>query len=387
LVATGLDLLLSRLVPELHGRRVGLVTNHTGVTRTLEHGVDALLAAGVNLTALYGPEHGVRGGAQAGISVDTSVDAATGIPMFSLYGETEKPTPDMLAGVDLLLVDLQDVGARFYTYPWTMVNVIVAAGSAGIPVWVLDRPNPIGGLQKDIEGPLLDPRFATLVGLYPVPTRHGLTVGELAHFVNREFNLGCDLRVITMQGWRRDMWFEETGLDFVPMSPNTTCMDMAALYCGTCLIEGTNLSEGRGTTKPFEVTGAPWVVGSQLARALNDLDLPGVRWREIYFTPTFHKFAGEDCQGVQAHVRDRRAIRPVALGIHLIDTLRRLYPERFAWRMDTRPLRPVPPFDRLMGTDATRLAMEAGASAREIIAGWAGDEAAFAERRRPHLLY
>lgn len=387
MVETGLDVLLTRHLPELAGRRVGLVTNHTGVTRDLQHGADALRAAGVNLVALYGPEHGVRGGAQAGVAVASATDPITGIPLMSLYGATERPTPEMLGGVDLLLVDMQDIGARFYTYPWTMVHVLAAAGQMGIPVWVLDRPNPIGGLARDADGPLLDMRFASLVGLYPVPIRHSLTMGELARYVNGEYNLGCDLRVIPMAGWRREMWWEETGLDFVPMSPNSPGLDMAVLYPGTCLIEGTNVSEGRGTTRPFEWIGAPWINGPELAQALNALELPGVRWRAIYFTPSFHKFAGQECQGVQPHVRDRRALRPVALGLHLVDTLRRLYPQQFAWREDQRPDRPGWPFDRLMGTDTVRLALEAGEPATAIIAAWAPGVAHFVNRRTPYLLY
>lgn len=387
MVRTGLDVLLDRHVPELRGRRVGVLTNHTGVTRDLEHGVDALRAAGVRVTALFAPEHGVRGSTQAGEAVATSVDPVTGIPVYSLYGGTERPTAQMLAEVDVLLIDLQDIGARFYTYPWTAVHVMAAAAAAGIPVWVLDRPNPIGGLAQDVEGPLLDPRFASLVGLYPVPIRHGLTIGELARYVNGEFGLGCDLRVIPMIGWRREMWWEDTGLPFVPMSPNAPSADMAALYCGTCLIEGTNVSEGRGTTKPFEWIGAPWIDGPALARTLNALDLPGVRWRPVYFTPTFHKYAGQECQGVQPHVLDRRVLRPVALGVHLLAVLKRLYPERFAWRVDGQQGRPGLPIDRLAGTDALRLALDRGTPADAIVASWTSGEADFARRRVKYLLY
>lgn len=386
-IRTGLDLLLENHLGQLRGRRLGLVTNHTGVTRDLVHAVDALTAAGLTLVALYGPEHGVRGGRQAGETIDSDRDSVTGVPLFSLYGVTETPTAQMLQGVDLLLIDLQDIGARFYTYPWTMVNVMKAAAQEGIPVWVLDRPNPIGGLESDVEGPLLDMRFASLTGLYPVPVRHGLTVGELALFVNGEYGLGCQLKVIPMDGWQREIWFQETGLDFVPMSPNTPGLDMMAVYCGTCLVEGTNLSEGRGTTRPFELVGAPWVDGLSLARTLNELELPGVRWRPTYFTPTFHKFAGEECQGVQVHVRDRRLIRPVELGVHLVATLRRLYPDHFAWREELRPNRPGKPFDRLIGTEDVRLSIERGESVREIRTRWAAGETEFSRRRRPYLLY
>lgn len=387
MVRTGLDLLLTRHLSVLRGRRVGLVTNHTGVSRDLVHAADALVSAGVTLVALYGPEHGVRGGAQAGVSIDSARDPVTGIPLFSLYGATEIPSPEMLQGVDLLIVDMQDIGARFYTYPWTMVNVMTAASAAGIPVMVLDRPNPVGGLEQDVEGPLLDMRFASLTGLYPIPVRHGLTMGELAQFVNEEFGLNCSLHVIPMEGWRRELWFQETGLDFVPMSPNTPGLDMVAVYCGTCLIEGTNLSEGRGTTKPFEVVGAPWVDGLELARALNELALPGVRWRPTFFTPAFQKFAGEECAGVQIHVRDPRVIRPVALGVHLVAALRRLYPEQFAWREELRPNRPGRPFDRLIGTEDVRHAIERGESVPVITAAWAAGERDFTHRRRPYLLY
>lgn len=382
-VLPGLSVLLSQRLDLVRGRRVGLVTNHTGVTPDLEHGADALLRAGVQVVALFGPEHGVRGDVPAGEPVASATDPATGLPVYSLYGETRRPTPAMLQGVDVLVVDLQDIGIRYYTYPYTMAYVMQAAAAQGIPCIVLDRPNPLGGVA--VEGPVLDPAFSSFVGLYPIPVRHGLTLGELALLFNRRFGIGCDLAVVPMAGWRREMVWEDTGLPFVPMSPNTTGPDMAFLYGGTCLVEGTNLSEGRGTAKPFEWVGAPWVDGAALARELNGRGLPGVRARPVFFTPLASKHAGQRCQGVQLHVLDRGALRPVALGLHLLDACRRLWPDRFAF------LDPQPGerrfFDLLMGTDQVRRQLEAGVPVEEIAAGWRQGEEEFRRLRAEFLLY
>lgn len=383
MVRLGLEMLLAEHLPLVSDCRVGLVTNHTGVDPGFRSTVDLFHQhPDINLVALYGPEHGIRGAAAAGEHIGSGRDPVTGLPVFSLYGATRKPTAEMLNGVDLLVYDIQDIGVRYYTYPYTLTYCMEAAKEHGLSVVVLDRPNPIGG--ESVDGNLLDPAFASFVGLCPLPVRHGMTIGELARWFN--LTIGCDLTVVPLGGWTRSMWWDETGIPFVPMSPNTTGLDMATLYGGTCLFEGTNLSEGRGTTKPFEQIGAPWVDSRRLAGALNDLELPGVRFRPVSFTPSASKHKESPCQGVQVHVIDRRAVQAPALGLHMVKMVRDLHPADFAFLPPTtaggRPF-----FDLLAGTDAWRLALEAGETVAGITRDWPEQLQPFLTQRRGCLLY
>ncbi|MGH2531654.1 MAG: exo-beta-N-acetylmuramidase NamZ family protein [Thermomicrobiales bacterium] len=379
---TGLDVVLKQGLPELAGKRVGLITNHTGTDRGFRLAADLLHAAeGFELVALFGPEHGLLGEAQAGAKVEGAVDQRTGVPVYSLYGETEAPTPAMLAGIDVLVFDMLDIGARFTTYISTMANSQEAAAAAGLGFVVLDRPNPANG--RDVAGNMLDPAFTSFVGIHPMPIRHGLTVGELAALIAAERGWPAPT-VVPMRGWRREWWYDETGLPWVQPSPNLPTLDSLIVYLGTCLIEGTNLSEGRGTTRPFEYVGAPWLDPFALAEALDARDLPGVAYRPAYFTPTFSKHAGIACGGIQVHILDRNAMRPVELGIHLIDVARGRDPASFAWRQYADDGYPI---DRLLGSDRPRRAFDDGATAAEVMATWAEESRQFEERRRPYLLY
>ncbi|MFG3120576.1 exo-beta-N-acetylmuramidase NamZ domain-containing protein [Streptomyces sp. NPDC048201] len=340
--------------------RLGLVTNHTGVLPDLRPSAPALLDAGARLVALFGPEHGLYGTAQAGGSESGGVDPATGLPVHDTYGCEGERLDKLLidSGVDALVHDLQDIGARFYTYVWTMFDLMVAAARTGLRFVVADRPNPLGGLVS--EGPLLDPAWAGFVGRAPVPVRHGLTCGELARHLNtsavpQAAGRQVDLTVIEAVGWRRAMDAEATGLPWIAPSPNMPTPATAAVYPGTCLFEGTNVSEGRGTTQPFEIVGAPYIDG-RLAPALAELALPGVRFRDLRYVPTFHKYAGRPLRGVQLHVTDRDAFAPVRTAVAMLATLRRLYPDDFAWADG-----PDSGFiDRLWGSDRLRRAIDAG---------------------------
>ena len=381
-VRPGLDVLLAERLDLVKGKRVGLITNPTGVRADLTSGIDALHAqAGVKLAALFGPEHGVRGQAQAGEAVQSGTDPRTGVPAYSLYGNVRQPTAEMLRGIDLLLFDIQDVGTRVYTYIWTMALAMQAAARHGVPFVVLDRPNPIAGLA--VEGPVLDRRFESFVGLYPIPVRHGMTAGELARLFNTEYGIGADLTVVSAQGWRRELWFDQTGLPWIMPSPNMPTLETATVYPGTCFVEGTNLSEGRGTTRPFELIGAPWIDPYALADDLNARGLPGVRFRPVYFAPTFSKHAGQTCGGVQLHVIDRQGFHPVATGVHLLDATRRRWPDRFQWQQSGGSFS----IDRLAGTDALRLALDRGMPPGQIIASWEEGVRGFLQLRQKYLFY
>lgn len=402
-VRPGIEVFLEKHVDLVRRKRVGLITNPTGVdtglrsTAALFHG-----NPDIRLAALYGPEHGVRGNAQAGEYVPFYLDEKFGVPVFSLYGQTFKPDPGMLrnmdeymrkfdtehegkrlepsmAGdVDVLVFDIQDVGTRVYTYAATMAYAMQAAAELGVPFIVLDRPNPVNGVT--MEGPVLEPAFSSFIGLYPVPERHGLTIGELARLFNdRCLEKKVDLTVIPMEGWSRSMWFDQTGLPWVMPSPNMPTLETAAVYPGFVALEGTNISEGRGTTRPFELFGAPWVDGYELAAKLNALRLPGVVFREAWFTPVFSKFQGELCGGCQVHVTDREAFHPFAAALHVIRTVRSMYPEKFRFHESY--------FDRVMGTELIRGRLEAGATVEEILELVRPGLEAFAELRRPYLLY
>lgn len=386
-VKTGLEALRDGGGRLLRGRRVGLLCHQASVTGALDHAVDVISSLGrVRLVRLFAPEHGLWGAAQDQVPIKEARDPHTGLPVVSLYGKRRTPAPEDLADIDILLCDLQDAGSRYYTFIWTMALAMKACAGRGTKLVVLDRPNPLGGTL--IEGNVLDPRFSSFVGLYPVPVRHGMTIGELAGFFNAEFEIGCDLEVIRMRGWRRAMRWEETGLPWVAPSPNMPAPDTARVYPGSCLIEGTNLSEGRGTTRPFEWIGAPFIAPHRWARALGGLRLPGVSFRPCFFRPAFHKWKERDCGGVQLHVTDPYHFKPYLTGIGLISTARQLYPDDFAWRKPPYEFeRKRLPIDLLCGTDTIIKKIERGLSLRRIEAGWQRDLAAFARDRQRYLLY
>lgn len=375
-----MEVLLSDSLHLVRGRRVGLVTNHTGRDREGRSTIDLLAEhAEIELVALYSPEHGIRGDAEAGARIDSSRDEATGLPVHSLYGSTLRPTPEMLQGVEVLLFDMQDIGARYYTYVSTMAYVMEAAGTAGIPVVVLDRPNPIRG--DVVQGNVLEPDFSTFVGLYPVPMRHGMTPGELARMYVGEFGVESDLHVVPVAGWTRDMTYADTGLPWIAPSPNMPNQESALAYPGTCLFEGTPLSVGRGTDRAFQWVGAPWLDGPALADALNAYGIDGVRFEAATFTPRNAgdgKFSDTEVQGVRLVAESTDYDAPRAAVALLVETYR-ASGDRWSWR--------TAHFDRLAGTDALRLGIVAGRSVDELTGGW--DEAldAFQARRRPYLIY
>ncbi|WP_455663201.1 exo-beta-N-acetylmuramidase NamZ family protein [Pradoshia sp.] len=381
----GVDVVLSSEKKLLKGKRVGLITNPTGVDQELNSIVDRFYNdKDINLTALYGPEHGVRGDAQAGSYVDFYIDEATGLPVYSLYGKTRKPTPEMLENVDVLVFDIQDVGTRFYTYIYTMALAMEAAKEKGIPFVVLDRPNPLGGLK--VEGPILEaPEYASFIGQYAIPLRHGMTVGELAKLFNKEFGIGADLNVVKMKNWKRYMNYDDTGLEWVLPSPNMPTLDTAYAYPGTGLIEGTNLSEGRGTTKPFELLGAPFINGADLARELNKLKLKGVEFRAASFTPTFSKHSGVLSHGIQVHITDYDDYVPLETGLHIVKTIHDMYPDDFEFRAEDS--KGISFFDLLIGNGWVRDDIEAGKSVKQIKQKWDKDSKEFLKVRSKYLLY
>src|SRR5262245_22883108 len=386
-VRSGLDVLVGRLPRLLRGRRVGLLCHQASVTHDLTHAVYAVGGLrGLTLSALFAPEHGIAGAAQDLIHVASSHDRSSGLAVWSLYGRRLAPTPEMLRGLDALVIDLQDVGSRYYTYAWTMTLAMRACARADLPVVVLDRPNPLGGVV--MEGNLADPAFASFVGLHPLPVRHGMTIAERAAYHNEVHGIGCDLTVVPMQGWRRAMHWEDTGLPWVPPSPNMPTPDTALVYPGGCLIEGTNLSEGRGTTRPFELVGAPFLDGRRLAQSLERRRLPGVAFRAAGFEPAFQKWKRQFCEGVQVHVTDDGRFKPLATYLALIAEARRQAPRRFKWRrppyeFESKKL----PMDLLCGGDAIRRGLERGVAIAAIERSWQTGLARFARARRPYLLY
>jgi uncharacterized protein YbbC (DUF1343 family) len=387
-VATGLERVLGDRLDALAGKRVGLIGNPTTVDARLRHAVDLLAAhPGIDLRVLFGPEHGLRGDAQDMISVGEARDARTGLPVYSLYGTDEAsltPRPESLADLDAVVFDIQDVGSRYYTYVWTMVLAMRACAAAGVAFVVLDRPNPIGGHL--VEGGAIAPGYHSFVGLRSLPNRHGLTAGEIARWAAHEEKLDLALEVVTMSGWRRSMFFEDTGLPWVMPSPNMPTRDTALVYPGMCLVEGTELSEGRGTTRPFELAGAPFIDSEALAEEL--ADLPGLIARPIVFRPTFHKWGGQPCGGVQLHVTDREAFRPYLTGVAFLRAVRTRWPEHFAWRTKAYEfVGDIPAIDLLAGSSLLRQGIEAGAPLGEVAATWADAEAAFRAERAPWLLY
>lgn len=393
----GIDHLLSERTASLRNRRIGLVTNNAATTAARPHPVAstrwALQQAGVPVTTLFSPEHGLGANAADGASVGDSRDPLTGLPIYSLYGATYRPTPTMLDGLDLLLFDIPDVGARFYTYIWTLSHVLEACAETGVPLWVLDRPNPLGGDLAVAEGPMLaEAEFSTFVGRWSMPVRHSLTVGELAQLWNAERSLGVDLTVIPVQGWSRAARWPELGLPFVPPSPSMPGYEAALLYPGTCFFEGTNVSEGRGTATPLRSVGAPWLDPHGLVDSFNGLALPGVMARAADFTPDASKYAGQACRGIMLHVTDAAALRPVAAGLHLLRCIIALHGDQFEWL--PYPTAANEPgyghFDRLVGRADVREALVALASAPDEanaqIHTWT-DATGWAERVSPHLIY
>ncbi len=373
-VLTGIDVLERDNFKPLAGMRLGLVTNHTGRNREGRQTIDVLSKApGVKLVALFSPEHGIRGVADEKVS--DSKDEATGLPIYSLYGETRRPTPEQLKDIDALVFDIQDIGARFYTYISTLGYLLEEGAKAKLPVFVLDRPNPIGGL--DVEGPIADSDKLSFISYHTIPTRHGLTIGELAHLFNKQRNIGADLRVIKMEGWRRSMWFDETNLMWINPSPNMRSLTEATLYPGVGLLETTNVSVGRGTDTPFEIVGAPWIQGDKLAEQLNQRGLPGVRFVPLRFTPRASVFKDQECDGVNIIITDRAAFRPLLTGIEMALALRKLYPND--WKVDN--------YLRLLVNADTLARVKRGDSAREILNSWNAGLQEFRKARAEILLY
>jgi uncharacterized protein YbbC (DUF1343 family) len=387
-LALGLEKLLDEGVGKLRGARLGLICNQSSVNHQLRHAADLLHEhRDARLTTLFGPQHGIRGDVQDNM-VETAhaVDRVTGIPIYSLYSETREPTEEMLSNVDVLVFDMQDIGCRIYTFVYTLANCMRAAKKYGKRVVVCDRPNPINGVS--VAGTILEPEFASFVGQFPIATRHGMTVGELALMFNEKFEIDCDVEVIKMNGWSREQWLDETSAPWVLPSPNIPTLDSATVFPGTVHLEGTQVSEGRGTTRPFELIGAPYIAAEEYARQLNGLGFAGVYFRACGFQPTFQKHAGQTCGGVQIHVTKREAFEPVIVGAATVKIAHDLYPEHFKWKEP--PYEYVydkNPFDVIAGTDKLRASLERGESLDSINQGWQEPLAAFVRERERFLLY
>jgi uncharacterized protein YbbC (DUF1343 family) len=364
------------------GRRIGIIANHTSCDGNGVHIVDAFRKMdGVQVVALFSPEHGFRGLDDAGRKIDRQVDPVSGLPVYSLYGDTKKPTPEMLVGVDVLVFDIQDVGARFYTYLYTMSLAMEAAAERGKPFVVLDRPNPIGGLH--VEGKVLEPAFSSFVGLYPVPVRYGMTIGELARMVNGEgwlaHGVKADLTVVPLTGWQRRMWYDQTGLRFIKPSPNMPDIETATVYPGLCLLEGTSVSEGRGTLKPFRQFGAPWIDPNALTARLNRLNLPGLRFRPTSFVPTASKYQDQPCHGAEIIITDGSRLEPFWTGVLIVREIHRMEPDQFEWKPSH--------FDRLCGSATIREAIAAQKPLTELKGTWTIECRDFERTRQKYLLY
>ena len=389
-VCPGLDRLVAETGADaagLRNRPLGLIAHPASVTPDLTHAVDAILQAGYDLRALFGPQHGARGEKQDNmIESYPYTDPVTGLPVHSLYGEVRKPTPEILDGLDALLFDLQDVGVRVYTFVWTMALAMEACAEAGVRFVVLDRPNPIGGLKR--EGPVLREGYESFVGLHPLPLRHGLTCGEVARWLQRERGIGCDLDVIRADGWERHMSWTDTGLPWVMPSPNLPTPESCLVYPGMVLLEGTNLSEGRGTTRPFELFGAPWLDPAAVAARLADARLPGVTFRPCHFEPTFQKHAGTLCGGAQLHVTDPGTFEPVRTAVEILVAARALAPQDFAWRQPPYEYEEtLPPIDILWGNAGLREGVQCGETTDEVLSGVEAELEGFATTVKRHLLY
>ena len=380
-VKTGLDNISSHK-HLFYGKRIGIITNHTAYNNEGQHIVDIFKNMGnVTISALFSPEHGLYGTEQAGRKIDSGIESVHELPVYSLYGNTRKPTRQMLKNIDVLVFDIQDIGARFYTYIYTMSLAMEAAAESGIRFVVLDRPNPINGLE--VEGNILEPKLASFVGLHKIPIRHGMTVGELAGMFNGERWLAggvkADLVVVPMKGWRRRMWYDQTRLLFRRPSPNMPDLETATVYPGLCLLEGTNISEGRGTATPFRQFGAPWIVPENLTARLNKLNLPGVRFEPVSFTPSRSKYQKQKCHGVKVIVTKRDSLKPFWSGVLIINEIYRMYPDAFQWK--------VAHFDRLCGTSAIREAITTQSSLEKVRGSWKAGLRTFLQSRKKYLIY
>ena len=378
-VKCGIDVLKGN-ADKIKGMKIGLVANHTAADINLKSTIDILNEMG-ELKCLFSPEHGVRGNFEAGMRTPDYVDEKTGVKVYSLYGETKKPTPVMLKDIDVLIFDIQDVGVRYYTYLYTMAYAMQAASESGKRFVVLDRPNPIGGVQ--VEGNILDAEFSSFVGMYPIPVRYGLTVGELAMFINQEFGIDCDIDIIAMDNWKREMYYDETGLLWISPSPNIPSFDTAILYSGTCLFEGTNISEGRGTTRPFEIIGAPWIDSYKLSDEMNKKRLSGVVFRPVHFIPYYSKHKNNVCKGVQIHITDKKSVNAIEVGIRLLYEIIKVSGGNFEW--------PPPSgnskyyfIDHLAGTDELRL-MKYGED--ELLEKWGEQSREFEVKKQKYHIY
>lgn len=389
-VQTGLETLISEYPEKIRGARIGVVCHPASVDAELRHALDLLPATGARICAIFGPEHGARGEAQDMEDVeDLPLDPRLGVPVYSLYGATFAsltPRREHLEGLDALVIDLQDVGARYYTFVWTLTLCLAAAGAVGVRVLVCDRPNPLDGLTT--EGNLIKPGFESFVGLHPLPNRHGLTPGEIARYVQQRRGVAGELEIVPMRGWRRAMTFEDTGLPWVYPSPNMPTLDTARVYPGLCLVEATELSEGRGTCRPFEVAGAPDIDPEALAAELSRYALSGCRFRPLSFRPRFQKHAGNTCGGVQIHLTDRSQFDACATGVAFLQSVKRIALEVFAWREKPYEfVADIPAIDLLAGDDRLRRALDADADLAGLMADWARERAAFEPIRREAMLY
>lgn len=373
-VLTGIDVLRANSFAALQGKRIGLLTNHTGRARDGATTIDLLHGAkGLTVVRLFSPEHGIRGILDA--NVPSTTDEKTGLSIQSLYGDTRRPNDAMFQGIDTVVIDLQEIGTRFYTYITTTAYVLEEAAKRKVSVVILDRPNPIDGFQ--IEGPTLDKAALSFVGYFPMPIRHGMTLGELAKLFNGENKIGADLTVIPLRNWHREEWFDATGLPWINPSPNMRNLVQATLYPGIGSIESTNVSVGRGTDSPFEQIGAPWIDGVALSDALNARGIPGIRFYPVRFTPTSSKFANEDCGGVFMIVTDRAAVRPVRVGVEIASMLNKMYGAKFE----------LESADKLLGSKEGLAQIRAGADPLTVVNGWAAGEAKWRELRGKYLLY
>ena len=387
-ISLGIERLCEERSGLIKGGKIGLVCNQASVDHELNHSADILRGLeGVNLTTLFGPQHGVRGDVQDNmVETPHTVDEETGLPVYSLYSETREPTEEMLKDVDTIVCDLQDVGCRIYTFVYTIANCMRVARRLGKRVVVCDRPNPIGGVA--LEGNVLQPGSESFVGQYPLPTRHGMTAGELARMFNEHWGIGCELEVVALEGWSRELWFDETDAPWVLPSPNIPTLDSATVFPGTVHLEGTQMSEGRGTTRPFELVGAPYIEPSNFARKLKSEALPAVTFRPTNFLPTFQKHSGVTCGGVQIHVLDRQEFKPVLTGVAIVKTCFDLYREDFRWKEP--PYEYVfdrNPFDVISGGENLRLSIERGDTLKELEESWEAGLKAFREVREEFLLY
>lgn len=388
MIKTGLDLFEKNWPKDLSGSKTGLLVHPASVNKKMEHAVELFLVSEkIKLNAIFGPQHGFRGETQDNmVEWKGFRDTKTGIPVYSLYGHTRKPKPEMLKDIDALAIDLQDIGSRYYTFIWTMELCMQACLENRKSVVILDRPNPIGG--KITEGPVLDTAYTSFVGQRPLPIRHGMTVGEIAAYLKNEFYPSLDLHIIKMQGWKRNMWFNETALPWVLPSPNMPTPDTAIVYPGMCLLEGTNLSEGRGTTRPFEIFGAPFIEPDRLVKKLKEFKLAGVIFRPMYFLPTFQKHEDKLCGGAQIHVTDRNKFKPFKTGVTILKAVHDIYPKQFKWKQppyeyETKKM----PIDMLAGTDRLRNGVEKGTKLTLMEEQWAEELRAFEKTRRQYLIY